>query len=203
MALTNAQVREILSTAGIPAENVEVAVKKIMDGHVTSINALREERDNYKADAEKLPSVQKELNDIKAKGDQDWQKKFDDEHKAFEAYKNEVTAEKVSAQKSELYRALLRELKVGEAQINSILKVTDLSKLTIKDGKLDDLEKLKETAKSEWGGFIMAKNVQGQKVDNPPANPDKNAFEKMSLADKMTYANEHPTDQSVIDWLKN
>lgn len=203
MALTNAQVREILSSAGVSAENVEAAVKKIMDGHVTSINALREERDSYKTDAEKLPGVQKELNDLKAKGDQDWQKKYDDEHKAFETYKSEVAAQKVSEQKSGLYRALLKEMKVGEAQIDSILKVTDLSKLVIKDGKLDDADKLKESIKTEWAGFIMEKDVKGQKVDNPPANPDKSAFEKMSLAEKMQYANEHPTDQSVIDWLKN
>lgn len=203
MALTKAQVREILSAAGVTAENVAMAVDKIMDGHLASIEALREERDGYKADAEKLPEVQKELDDLKAKGDPDWQEKFDNEHRAFEDYKKQVADEKVAAEKSALYRALLRDSKVEEKRIDSIMKVTDLSKLTVKDGKLDDVEGLKEAIKTEWGGFIVAESSKGAKVDNPPAKTEQNAFEKMSLADKMAYANEHPTDQSVIDWLKN
>ena len=203
MALTNAQVREILSSAGVAQENVADAVQKIMDGHVTSINALREERDGYKADAEKLAEVQKELDGLKAKGDPDWQDKFTKEHQAFEDFKKQVAEEKVTAQKSELYRALLRESKVEEKRIDSIMKVTDLDKLTIKDGKLDDVEGLKETIKTEWGGFIVAESSKGAKVDNPPAKTEQTAFEKLSLAEKMQYANEHPTDQQVVDWLKS
>lgn len=172
MALTNAQVREILSAAGIPAENVADAVQKIMDGHVTSINALREERDSYKADAEKLPGIQKELEDLKAKGDQDWQQKYEKEHTDFEAYKNKVQEDKVLSQKTELYRNVLKECNVGERQIANILKVSGdtIEKLVIKDGKLDDVDNLKETIKKEWSGFIMTEQKKGAEVDTPPGN---------------------------------
>ena len=203
MALTKAQVREILSSAGVAPENVADAVDKIMDGHLASIEALREERDQFKADAEKLPEVQKELDGLKAKGDPDWQEKFDAEHKAFEDYKTQVAEEKAKAEKVELYRALLRESKVEEKRIDSILKVTDVDKLTVKDGKLDDVEGLKKSIAEEWSGFIVETSAKGAKVDNPPAKQEQNAFEKLSLADKMTYANAHPTDQAVIDWLKS
>ena len=202
MALTDAQVREILSSAGIPAENLENATKKIMDGHILSINALREQRDGFKADAEKLPTVQKELDDLKAKGDQNWQQKYEKEHSDFDAYKKQIKDEKDLNQKADLYRALLRSEKVEEKRIDSILKVTDLTSLKVVDGKLDDVETLKNTIKTEWSGFIVSEHIEGAEVDNPPANNEKGAFEKLSLGDKMTYANEHPTDQSVIDWLK-
>lgn len=172
MALTSTQLREILSAAGVPAENVEDAVKKIMDGHVTSINALREERDGYKADAEKLPGVQKELDDLKAKGDQNWQQRYETEHADFEAYKVKVAEDKERAKKTELYKAILKECDVGERQIPNILKVSSetIDKLVIKDGKIDGVDALKETIKNDWSGFIMSEKKKGADVDNPPKN---------------------------------
>lgn len=202
MALTNAQVREILSAAGVSTENVGTAVQRIMEGHLASVNALREERDGYKVDAEKLPEVQKELDKLKAKGDQDWQQKYTDEHTAFEGYKKQIADEKALAEKSSLYRELLRDAKVEEKRIDSIMKVTDLSQISVKDGKLEGADALKNAIKSEWSGFIIETKEQGSKVDNPPASGGPTAFEAMSLAEKMKFANEHPSDQTVMDWLK-
>lgn len=170
MALTAAKVREIMSAAGVTAEAMEKAVNAIMDGHITSINALREERDGFKTDAEKLPGVQRELDELKAKGDPDWKQKFEDEHTAFEQYKTQVQADKEKAQKIELYRSLLKECKVEESRIPSILKVTDLAALSVKDGALDDLEKVKADIEKDYSGFIMKDRPKGADVDNPPEN---------------------------------
>lgn len=169
MALTKAQVKEILSAAGCPAENVETAVAKILDGHLTSINALREERDGFKADAEKLKDVQKELDGLKTKGDPKWEEKYNSEHSAFEAYKKEVETAKTKREKADLYRALLKSNKVDEKRIDAIMKVTDLDKISVKDGKLEGEEALSESIKSEWSGFIQTESKQGASVDNPPA----------------------------------
>lgn len=184
MALTNAQVREILSTAGIPAENVEDAVKKIMDGHVTSINALREERDNYKADAEKLPDVQKELNNLKAKGDPDWQRKYEDEHNSFEEFKTQVADEKAYNEKVELYRGILKECNIGERQIANIIRVSGdaIKSISVKDGKIEDSDKLKENIKSEWSGFVMTEKRKGAEIDNPPDGQAKEKHEESRAA---------------------
>lgn len=172
MALTKAKVREILSAAGISTDSIEEAVDKIMDGHVTSINALREERDGYKADAEKLPGVQKELDELKAKGDQNWQTKYESEHAEFETYKNQVAEEKERTKKTELYTAILKECNVGERQIANILKVSKdaIDGLVIKDGKVENVDALKETIKSDWSGFIMTEQEKGADVPTPPEN---------------------------------
>ena len=172
MALTSTQVREILYAAGVPAENVEDAVKKIMDGHVTSINALREERDGYKTAAEQLPAVQKELDELKAKGDQNWQQQDEQEHADFEAYKTKVAEDKERDKKTSLYRELLKECNVGERQIPNVLKVSGdtIDGLTMKDGKLDGVEALKEAIKNDWAGFIMTEKIVGADVDKPPKN---------------------------------
>lgn len=184
MALTKIMLKEILSIAGVTAETADVAIQKIMDGHLASVNALREERDNmksqietyksqietYKADTSKLADVQKELNELKAKGDPDWQKKFEDEHKAFENYKADIAKAKTVEQKKSLYRDLLTECKVGKNQLDAVLRVTNLDTLEIEDGHLKDIDQLKTNILKTWAGFIMKDNTQGANVDNPPDN---------------------------------
>lgn len=173
MALTKNQVREILSAAGVASDKMDEAVNKIVDGHVTSINALREERDNYKADAEKLPGVQKELDDLKkttADGG-DWEKKYNDKNTEFENFKTQVQKEKDTATKKNLYRGLLKELKVDEKRYDSILKLTDLENLKLnKDGAFDKVDDIKNSIKSEWADFIVTDKVDAGKVDTPPDN---------------------------------
>lgn len=170
MALTKTQLTEKLSEGGIEAEKIPDLVSWIMNGHITSINALREERDGYKADAEKLPGVQKELDDLKAKGDQNWQKRYEDEHAAFETYKEQVSKQKEADEKARLYRNILKECDVEETRIDAVMKVTDISKLELKDGKLEDVDNLKQQIQAEWAGFIVKPQKKGADVDNPPAN---------------------------------
>lgn len=170
MALTKTQLTEKLSEGGIEAEKIPDLVSWIMNGHITSINALREERDGYKADAEKLPGVQKELEDLKAKGDQNWQQRYEDEHAAFETYKEQVSKQKEADEKARLYRNILKECDVEETRIDAVMKVTDISKLELKDGKLEDVDNLKQQIQTEWAGFIVKPQKKGAEVDNPPAN---------------------------------
>ena len=42
--------------------------------------------------------------------------------------------------------------------------------MKIKDGKLDDTEKLVENIKTEWAGFIIASRTDGANVENPPSD---------------------------------
>ena len=182
MALTKAQVREILSAAGVNSENMSLAVDKIIDGHVTSINALREEIANYKADAEKLPGIQKELDDLKAKGDQNWQSQYESEKKAFEDYKAGIAAKESKAEKTRLYRDLLKSLKVDEKRFDAILRVTNLDDLNVKDGALENEKALSDAAKKDWADFIVNERVDPARVDNPPEKNGGKGAEKSRAA---------------------
>ena len=168
MALTKAQVKEILSAANVPSENLEQAVEKIMDGHITSIEALREQRDSYKADADKLAEVQKELDGLKAKGDAEWEKRYADEHTAFEDYKKQVESDREKEKKKSLYRTMLESCGVERSRIPTILKVTDFDAMTIKDDALDGAESLETAIKNDYAGFILNSEVHGQNVQTPP-----------------------------------
>lgn len=145
-------------------------VQAIIDAHRETVDGLKDERDKYKEAAEKLPEVQKELDDLKKDTSSgDWQKKYNDEHQAFEDYKNEVAAKETTAKLQAAYKALLLDQKVGEKHIDSILKVTDFSSMKLKDdGTLESADKLTEAIKKDWSGFISTESKKGAEVETPP-----------------------------------
>lgn len=196
MALTKAQVREILSKAGVSAENMADAVESIIDGHVASIEALREDVETYKKDSESLKSVQKELENLRASvsGGDDWKKKYDDEKKAFDDFKIQVEQKEITENKKSMYRDILKSENIDEKRIDAILKVTDISSIEIEGDKLKDEKEIRESIKKEWSGFVVSQQQSGANVDNPPANGgvDKAAFDKMTLSEQMSFANKNP-----------
>ena len=90
MALTKAQVKEILSEAGADGEKIADATQKILDGHVATIEALKEERDSLKKEIEQNKADLAEYEKLKkASGDiEALLKEYDD-------YKANVEAEKI------------------------------------------------------------------------------------------------------------
>ena len=57
--------RKMLKAMGIEDEKID----QIIDAHSETVDALKADRDAYKEDAAKLAAVQKELDELKAKGD--------------------------------------------------------------------------------------------------------------------------------------
>lgn len=167
MALT----RAMLKGMGLTEEQIGA----IIEEHTNVTNSLKEQVKTYKADAERLTEAQRELDDLKKDTSaNDWQDKYEKEHKAFDDYKKDLAAKEKTAKVKAAYRTLLVEEKVGEKHIESILKVTDFSKMSLDDdGNLVDADKLKKSIKDEWSGFIPTTETQGANPDNPPAKNDK------------------------------
>lgn len=174
MALTKAKVKEILSTAGVEVEKMAEAVDAIIDGHVTSIEALREERNNFKVDAEKYAETAKELDELKksvAKNEKDpYKVKYEAMKEEFEKYKADVDKKETTRNKETAYKELLKEAGISEKRISSILKVTDLEEMKIKDGKFEDADNLMKSIKEEWADFIQTESTQGADTKKPPQN---------------------------------
>lgn len=167
---TRASIRKILGDSCTDEiENNLVAL------HLGVVDPLKDDLAKYRADAERLTEVQKELDALKAKGDGGYKEKFEKEHSEFEAYKKAIEEKEIITNKKQLYKALLKEAGVDEKRIDAILKVTDVSKMEIKDGKLDKAEELKNSIKTEWAGFIGKEITKGAGVDNPPENDNSGA----------------------------
>jgi hypothetical protein len=151
-------------------------IDQIIEAHTETVNGLKEERDNLKADAEKLEAVQKELNKLKedtAKDDgkNSWKVKYDAMKEEFDEYKAEVEAKATKATKEEAFRALLKEVGVAEKRINSVVKVSDIDAIELdKDGNIKDADKLKDSVKEEWSDFIQTEQTKGADTSNPPQN---------------------------------
>ena len=170
--------RTMLKGMGLTEEQIST----IIEAHTDTTEALKAQRDEFKASADKLPAVQKELDELKAAGDGGWQEKFTKEHADFEAYKNEVAAKETRTAKQTAYRALLKAAGVSDNRLDAVLKVTDLSKLELsKDGTIKDADKLTDEVKTEWADFIVQTQTQGANTSNPPANNGGSTATKESI----------------------
>ena len=161
--------RKFLSALGIE----EAKIDEIITAHADTVNALKEQRDGYKADADKLPTVQRELDDLKASqsGDDPYKEKYENKAREFDEYKKSVEAKELKRSKSAAYKQVLKELKASH--VDSILKASqsELEKIELdENGKIKDVDKLKESIKKEWADFIVAEGQQGANTANPPAN---------------------------------
>lgn len=163
MALT----RKMLKGMSLTDEQIDT----IIEAHTETTDALKEERDSYKADAAKLPAIQQELDDLKSKGDDGFEKKYNDLKAEFDQYKQEQADRANKAAIESAYKALLKEAGVSDKRVASILRVTDLSGAKLdKDGNLKDRDKMAESIKAEWSDFIQTADVKGADTKTPPKN---------------------------------
>ena len=168
---TRAEVRNILGEA-----HTDEIENKLIALHLGVIDPMKDELASAKAEIEKLGSVQKELDSLKKQvtENEDWKAKYEKEHSDFDEYKGKVDKDKQEANIKTLYRALLKENKVDEKRIDSIIKVTDFSAMKVdKDGKLDGADKLSEAIKTDWKDFIVTTKEKGTDVETPPAEGGK------------------------------
>lgn len=169
MALT----RKFLSAMGIEADKID----EIITAHTDTVDALKEERDNakadaqkYKADADKLPDIQKELDDLKNTNSGDpYKQKYEDEHKAFEDYKADVKAKETLAKQKDAYKQILKNAGIADKYIDAVLGVSDFKSLEFEeDGKVKDADKLASGIKEKFSDFVVKEKEQGANVSTPP-----------------------------------
>lgn len=201
MALT----RKGLKAAGLTDDQVDF----VMEGNAEIVDGLKEERDRYKADAEKLPGVQKELDDLKGKGDDGYKEKYESEHKAFEDYKTSVAAEKTTAAKEKALETALKKVGIADKRLQSVARLCKgdglLDKLELDEkGAIKDSDKLETSLKESYSDYIVTTSTQGANAPNPPANNGGSgsitaeAFKKMGYADRLKLKKESPEQYAEL-----
>lgn len=167
MAIT----RKLLKGMGLTEEQQDT----IIEAHTDTVNGLKADIDRYKADAEKLPGVQKELDDLKGKGDDGYKAKYESEHKAFEDYKKTVDAEKTTSAKEKAVEAVLKKIGVSEKRLQSVAKLAKadglLDALELNDdGAVKEADKLEKSLKDSYSEYITTTSTKGADTPTPPAN---------------------------------
>lgn len=197
MALTKARILEILSEAGLDKDRASDAAGKIMDGHTASINVLREraesaetQRDTYKAEADKLSVVQKELDDMKKAG---WERKFQDERAAFDAYKADVNERETRAAKENAVRAYYQARNITGNGLEIAMRgsTAEIAALELDEtGNIRDAAALDALVNGDFAALVSHDEVTP--AHQPPASAGNRVSAPMSLSEAMKAKNENP-----------
>ena len=161
MALT----RKYLKSIGLNEDQIEGVIEE----HTSVTNDLKETIKTLQADADKLPIVQKELDDLKAAGDGGYKEKYEAEAKAYKEYKQQVESEKETARTDADVLALCKEAGIArESSLRLIVKDFDRSKIERdKHGKITNRAALIKAVKTDYADFVATSGNQG----TPPATP--------------------------------
>ena len=164
--------RNWLKTMGLTDEQVS----SIMEEHVSVTDALKAQRDkaqndakDLKTEADKVADLQKQIDDYRS--GEDFKAKYEKEHQDFEDYKKQIAKDAETAKVKSAYRQLLLDERISEKRVDSVLKLTDFSEMKLdKDGKLENLDALKENIGKEWGEFKVTTKERKQTVPTPPTS---------------------------------
>ena len=181
MALT----RKMLKAMGIEDDKID----QIIEAHTETVDGLKADLSKYRADAEALPDIQKQLEkaqaDLEAGKKDSWKIKYDAIKEEFDGYKNEQIKKETHAAKEKAYRDLLKQAGVSEKRLESVLKVSDVDSVELDEkGGIKGAGKLAESIKSEWADFITTTETRGASTSNPPANNNGGAMTKADIYKK-------------------
>ena len=177
MALT----RKYLKSIGLTEDQIE----GIVEEHVATVSDLKETANKYKADADKLPTVQKELDDLKAAGDGGYKEKYEAEVKAYKEYKQQVESEKETARTDADVLAICKEAGITrESSLRLIVKDFDRSKIERdKDGNISNRAKLLEAVKTDYADFVGTPGKEGTPPTTPPTGGGGSSKTKKEIID--------------------
>ena len=176
MALTKAQVREILSAAGVDDEHMSKAVNDIISGHTASIEALREERDTLKDKASKADELEKENAALKKDAEKYKGKDYEALQKEFDDYKDGIAKKEVRGAKEAAFTQCLKDAGVSEKHFAKIIKYSDIDGLELDDkGKLVNAKDVMKSIKDEWSDHIVKSTTKGADTPTPPKTGGGNA----------------------------
>lgn len=174
MALT----RKLLKGMGLTDEQVDT----IIEAHTDTVDGLKADVEKYKGDAEKLPTVQKELDDLKAAGDGGYKEKYEKEHKAFEDFRKEREAKDTRAAKEQAVMEYLKSKNVQDTNLKLALRSlsAEIDGAELENGKLKDSKAFDDLLSGELSGLVTTTTEKGT---GNPATPPANNGKVMTKAD--------------------
>ena len=154
---TRAEIRNILGESC--TEEIE---NRLVALHLGVVDPLKDDLTKYKADAEKLPGVQKELDDLKAAGDGGYKEKYEKEHSDFEAYKSGVTAKESKAAKEKAVRAYFESKNIPGANLDLAMRGCgeEMGALELDGEKIKDTKALDALVDGTYKGLVAKASVR-------------------------------------------
>lgn len=155
---------------------------QIMALYLGVVDPMKDDIAKYKADAEKLDDVQKELDDLKANPGDDWKSKYEKEHTDFESYKKGITEKETKAAKEKAVKAYFEGKNITGANLDIAMRGCrdEIGAIELDGDKIKDTAALDALVNGTFAGLVVTKTVHGAQTANPPAN---NGGSKLTKAD--------------------
>nr|DAP95581.1 MAG TPA: minor structural protein [Caudoviricetes sp.] len=175
MALT----RKLLKGMGLTDEQVDT----IIEAHTDTVDGLKADISRYKTDAEKLPGVQKQLDDLKAAGDDGYKEKYEKEHSAFETYKADVTAKEAKAAKEKAVRAYFEGKNITGANLELAMRGCgeEMAAIELDGDKIKDTKSLDALVAGTYKGLVSTSRTKGTDTSNPPGSTGAGTMTKEKI----------------------
>lgn len=159
--------RKMLKAMGIEEEKID----QIIDAHTETVDGLKADLNKYKADAEKLPNVQRELDDLKAAGDDGWKEKHDAVKKEFDDYKAEIAAKETKATKEKAVKAYFESKNIEGANLNLAMRScgAEVDAVELDGDKIKDTKALDALISGDFASLVTKPGVRvdmGARLNN-------------------------------------
>ena len=167
----------------------EEKVDEIIAMHTETVEGLKADIAKYKEDAEKLPTVQKELDALKAAGDGGLQERFDALKREYDEFKGQVTAKETKAAKEKAVRAYYESKGITGKSLDIAIRGSgaEIDALELEDGKIKDVKALDELISGTFAGLVSTTETRGANTSNPPANNSGVSMTKADIYKKDDY----------------
>ena len=180
MALT----RKLLKGMGLTDEQVDT----IIEAHGDTVDGLKEDIQRYKADAEKLPGVQKELDDLKKDNGDDFKARYEKERQDFQAYKDGIAKKEAAAAKEKAARAYFDSKGIPAKSMGLVIRGAkgEIESLELDGEKIKDASALDSLLDGDYKGLIGKVKESGTNTQNPPETSGSKMTKEQIMAIKDT-----------------
>ena len=170
MALT----RKSLKAMGLTDEQVD----SIIEMHTETVDGLKEQVKTYKADAEKLPNVQKELDDLKAAGDGGWEEKAKDFEKKYNDLVAENKNKETKAAKESAAKAFFESKGITGNSLEIAMRGSsaEIAALDLDGEKIKDSSALDALVNGTFKALVSTTTTKGANISNPPVTTPNKAY---------------------------
>ena len=176
MALT----RKSLKAMGLTDEQVD----SIVEMHTETVDGLKEKLKTAEEKATQLDGVQKELDELKAKGGDDYKARAEKAEKDLNDYKAEVAAKETKAAKEAAVRAYFEGKNITGANLKIAMRAVGnmIDSMELDGEKLKTTDSLDELVKEggDLAGLVVTTQTRGANTATPPAG---NGGSKLTRAD--------------------
>lgn len=166
--------RKLLKGMGLTDEQVDT----IIEAHTDTVDGLKEQVKTYKADAEKLTNVQKELDALKAAGDGGWEEKAKDFEKKYNDLVAENKNKETKAAKESAAKAFFESKGITGNSLEIAMRGSsaEIAALDLDGEKIKDSSALDALVNGTFKALVSTTTTKGANIPNPPVTTPNKAY---------------------------